>query len=134
MNMLQVNLASVDATSWITAPSRFGTAIFFNSKETRRIKYHDFINGKVKFTRDIVEILERHGVTPKMYVDYKNHKSDTSIDYFITIICSIQLQKYCKRRGLDYFLAVADKKDLQQILYIDENIQSVQYEDFLKAL
>lgn len=132
--MLQLNLASVDASSWKTAPARFGQAIYFDFEErkTYRISYNDILGGHVKFPASVKKQLEECGITPKMYAQKKYHaKTDTTIEGFISIVCNVKLQKYCMRHGLRYFLAVGTLRDLQQVVYVNENLNTVTYEKFI---
>lgn len=130
--MLQLNLASIDSSSWKTAPSRFGQAVYFADKRTWRISWRDILAKKIKFPKCIVELLDEYGVTPKMFLNREIHTKEFSVDGFMSIVCNIKLQKYCKRHGLDYFLAVGCWGDLQNIMFVNENLNDLTYEKYLK--
>ena len=42
------------------------------------------------------------------------------------------MQKYLIHRGLEYFLAVATKSQLEQMVYVSENFNDLSYEKFRK--
>ena len=133
--MLQLNLASIDASSWKTAPARFGQGIYFCDKRTYRISYHDVLSGHIKFTRSLTDKLDQHGITPRMFAQKKYHDGKycfETIEGFMSIVCNVELQKYCKKHGLDYFLAVGGLEDLQHVVYVSENLNTVTYESYCK--
>lgn len=133
-NMLKLNLRSVDASSWKTAAARFGQAIFFSLEEKRtyRIWRLDVAKGKIKLPTAVRIQLQRLNITPKMFFDEELQRGEDSVCSFINLYNNISLQKYCKRYGLEYFLAVGSLSDLRRIVYVSNNIGNITYPKYLK--
>lgn len=129
--MLQLNLASVDSSSWTAAPARFGTLVYFDNG-LKAIPYRDLKSGKTKMPKQLISALEFCGITPTMFKRLEYHKGQSSIGIMLSILANTQLQKYCYRRGLKFFLAVAKPPDLIQIEYVVKNINNLRYENFRK--
>ena len=133
-NMLRLNLRSMDSSSWKTAAARFGQAVIFSDKERRtyRIGWRDIFEGKRKFSPEVKALLKDYGVKPETYFVKENHMSENSVTFFINIVSNVRLQKYCKRYGLHYFLAVGSLSDLQKVVFVSNNLKTVTYESFLE--
>lgn len=132
--MLQLNLTSIDASSWKTAPARFGQTIVFNYQEgkTYRIAWPEILHGKKKFPIHILEQMKRLGITPELFMRKELHKKEKNIDAFLSLYNNINLQRYCYVRGLQYFFAVGCKQDLERILYVSENIKTITYQSYIE--
>ena len=121
-NMLKLNLRSVDASSWKTAAARFGQSIF----------WRDIALRKVKFSNDVKQQLKEHGITPQMFVNKEMQTCEDSICNYINMVNNVRLQKYCKRYGLEYFLAVGSLEDLKRVVYVSNNLNHVTYQSYLQ--
>jgi len=132
-NMLRLNLRSMDSSSWKTAAARFGQAVIFSEKERRtyRIQWREIFDGKRKFSNEVKELLRENGVSAQMYFEKSNHTCENSIEFFINILSNIKLQKYCKRYGLHYFLAVGALSDLEKVVFVSNNIKTITYKTFV---
>lgn len=132
--MLQLNLRSVDASSWKTAAASFGQTIFFSieDKRTYRLFYFNIFNGTSKLPSSVKQQLNRLEITPKVYFEKDIHFGENSIDIFLSLYNSIILQKYCKRYGLEYFLALGALNDLKRVVYVSENIDTITYKQYLE--
>ena len=132
-NMLRLNLRSIDSSSWKTAAARFGQAVIFSEEEKRtyRILWREIYRGEKKFSTEVKWLLEHNGVSAQMYFDKSNHLCENSTEFYINILSNVKLQKYCKRHGLHYFLAVGSLEDLKRLVFISENLNSVTYKTFI---
>lgn len=129
--MLQLNLASVDSSSWNAAPARFGNIVYFDNGLKQSL-YKEFMSGKKRMPKQVVNALEFCGITPSMFKREENNRGKASIGLMLSLLANTQLQRYCYRRGLRFFLAAGKLLDLIQIQYIVENINNLRYEDFQK--
>ena len=129
--MLQLNLASVDSSSWSAAPARFGKITYFNNG-LKQNSQKDYISGRKKVPKQVIDALEFCGITPSMFKKPENNRGRACIGLMLSILANTQLQQYCYRRGLRFFLAASKLLDLIQIQYISENINNLRYEDFKK--
>lgn len=129
--MLQLNLASVDSSSWSAAPARFGSMVYFDNG-LKAILYRDLVSGKKKMPKRLIDALEFCGITPTMFKNPEFNRGKASIGLMLSILANTQLQRYCYRRGLRFFLAAAKLLDLIQIQYITQNINNLRFEDFRK--
>lgn len=132
--MLQLGLTSVDSSSWKTAPSGFGQTIYFDEKGRKTYRI-----SKDKFFDDLTEerktFLRKHKITPADIMNKENQSSDGSVFSFLSRLKILQLQRYCKRHGLDYFLALSSKSDLDCLQMLNENndITYQQYKEYVKG-
>lgn len=132
-DMLQLPLHSVDSSSWVQASQVFGNLTFFENS-MKSVRYIDILKKKVDLPNQIKLILDQIKVTPKEFSNLKNHKGLNSIATVLSIIAHIEYQKYCKKRGLNLFLACAKVSDIEQIIYINERLENntLTYEKFIK--
>lgn len=132
-NMLRLNLRSVDSSSWKTAAARFGQAVIFSEKERRtyRIWWRDVCKGKIKFNPEVKALLSQNGITPQMFVDKSYHTCENSIEFYINILTNVKLQKYCKKYGLHYFFAIGALNDLERVVYVSNNLNTITYQSFI---
>lgn len=131
--MLQLNLASVDSSSWLSSPQRFGQFVFFSytDKKVHRILYRDIVKGSQKMPEDFKKLLRQYNITPKLFTKVGVDRGFASLPFFLSVITNRQLQKYCKRCGLDYFFALGSPKYLKVLVALDEN-PNMSYEEFVK--
>lgn len=131
--MLQHRLRSVDSSSWKTAAARFGQTVIFCNKQTHRIWSQDILTGKRKFPDDVKELFRQIGVEPKTFLTKEAHYGECSIDFYINIVSAVEMQKYCHRHGLQYFLAVGALNDLEKVVYVSEHSRDITYKKFVNA-
>lgn len=127
--MLQLPLASVDSSSWKASALRFGCTQYFQNG-LKGFYARDYMRKKKKFTTEQISVLSGLRVTPAMFSVDKYHRGFASIEACASIRANIAMQKYCKRNGLDYFLAISNTRDLEKIIYVDENYNDLSYEKF----
>lgn len=129
--MLQLPLYSVDSSSWKAASLRFGSMQYFDNG-LKAISYREVMKGKSNLTLLQRQVLNNLGVTPSMFVKEEYHRGNWSIECFGGIQANIALQKLCKRKGLDFFLAAASELDINRIVYVEDNYNNLSYEKFRK--
>ena len=132
-DMLQLPLHSVDSSSWVQASQVFGILRYFD-EGMKGPRYIDVLKRKVELPYQIKQLLDKFKVTPKEFSNLDNHKGLYSIATMLSIVAHIEYQKYCKKRGLNLFLACAKVSDLRDILYINEELEknTLTYEKFAK--
>ena len=132
-DMLQLPLHSVDSSSWVQASQVFGILRYFE-EGMKGPRYIDVLKRKVALPNQIKQLLDKFKVTPKEFSNLDNHKGLYSIATMLSIVAHIEYQKYCKKRGLNLFLACAKVSDLRDILYINEELEknTLTYEKFAK--
>jgi hypothetical protein len=132
-DMLQLPLHSVDSSSWVQASQVFGILRYFD-EGMKGPRYIDVLKRKVALPEQIKQLLDKFKVTPKDFSNLDNHKGLYSIATMLSIVAHIEYQKYCKKRGLNLFLACAKVSDLRDILYINEELEknTLTYEKFAK--
>lgn len=130
--MLQLNLTSVDSSSWKMAPSGFGQTIYFDEKKVYRISKEKFFDD---LTEEKKSFLRKHKILPADIKNKENQQSDGSVFSFLSRLKILQLQRYCKRHGLDYFFALCSKKDLDCLQMLNENsdISYQEYKEYVKS-
>lgn len=119
----QLPLHSVDSSTWIQASQVYGTMVHFNEGFTK-IPYIDILRKKTKLPQIFIEKLDKYKITPKQFSDLTNHRGSYSIETMLSIEAYISFQKYSKERGVNLFLAVSSKNNVDDILYIDENLNN----------
>lgn len=129
--MLQCHLASIDASTWLTAPASFGQGIYFDGRETYRIAWMNVRTNKRKLPIPVINLLKQYDITPDVYFNPDNHSKVRNIESFMSLVCNIRLQKYCKKRGLDYFFACGSKENVQDILYVSSHLNTITWDEYL---
>ena len=132
-DMLQLPLHSVDSSSWVQASQVFGILRYFD-EGMKGPRYIDVLKRKIDLPIQIKQLLDKFKVTPKKFSNLDNHKGLYSIATMLSIVAHIEYQKYCKKRGLNLFLACAKTSDISHILYINEELDknTLTYEKFSK--
>ena len=131
--MLQHKLRSVDSSTWKTAAARFGQSFIFCNKQTYRIRAAEIFSGQRTFPPVVRQKFEELGITPKLYMKKESHYGENSLDFFINIVCAVEMQKYCLKHGLEYFLACGALKDLEKLVYVSEHLKTITYGSFVRA-
>jgi len=132
--MLQLHLRSVDSSTWKTGAARFGQTFFFSMEDNRTymLLQKDIRTGRAKFPLALRRQLAKLEIPAKLYFTEEAHHGENNVNTFINIYNSILLQKYCKRYGLEYFMAVGSISDLRRIVYVSENISNITYTEYLR--
>lgn len=132
--MYQLPLHSVDSSSWSQAPLMFGNCVYFDNG-LKTINYKDILTKKVKMPRKLIEVLEKCKITPTQFSKLENHKGGSNIELLTSIIAHLEYQKISKRNGLNLFLSIISRKQLKQILYVDEALKqgTLTYENYKKV-
>lgn len=124
-DIFRLPLHSVDSSSWIMS-QRYGALSYFDNK-INTVRYIDILTRKVKMPLVLKQELENIKVNPKEFSDLDNHKGGKSIGNFLNILAFSKYQKYSKAMNLKLFLAVGNKKQLSDILYVNENLENLDY-------
>lgn len=130
--MLRLPLYSVDSSTWKAASARFGVLHTWDNG-LKGVLWRELLNGKKRITTAQALMLNKFKITPRVFAVESNHKGSKSIEALCNIYANLQFQKVCKRSGLDYFLAVSNTQDLERIIRVSEDNNSLTYEKF-KAL
>jgi hypothetical protein len=117
----QLPLHSVDSSTWIQGAQAFGHLFYFNNG-LKSIAWIDILKRKKKLPIDLIERLDRYKVTPKQFSDKSNHRSSYSIETMLSIVAYIEYQKYSKKRGINLFLAVGSKSNVEDIVYVNNEL------------
>lgn len=129
--MLQLPIASCDSASWNLGPSKYGQLVYFE-KGMKNADYKDFIYGRKKMPDTLRNVLEFCKVSPSMFKKLEYHRGKAPIGLMLSIVANHQMQRYCYRRGLRFFLAINSLRNLRQITYVIENFNNLNYIDFKK--
>ena len=130
-NMLRLPLASVDSSSWNASAARFGLFQYWNNG-IKQFWYRDILYKGKKLKSNEKSALDRIKITPQMYANPENHRGSNSIETLSNLQAHITMQKICKKKGLNYFLAVGGLSQLNRIMYVYENYNDLSYEKFVK--
>jgi hypothetical protein len=132
-DMLQLPLHSVDSSSWVQASQVFGILRYFE-EGMKGPRYIDVLKKKIALPNQIKQLLDKFKVTPKQFSNLDNHKGLYSIATMLSMVAHIEYQKYCKKRGLNLFLACAKTSDIRDILFVNEELEknTLTYENFAK--
>lgn len=133
-HMFQVPLHSVDSSSWIQAPCIYGDLVWFDNG-LKNIHYKDILKKKLRIPEKLLNALNKYKVSVKEFSNLQNHKGHKSIGLMLAIAANLEYQKYCKTKGLNYFLAVSQWQHTKKILSVDEyiNNNTLTYEKFKKT-
>lgn len=129
--MLQLPLASVDSSSWKMQSSAYGYSIYFDKKPVAILSSE--ILKKRKVPKGLQQVLNEVKFTPQQYAQKAYHHGNNSIDWLLSIIAYIKYQKYCYRHGLRLFLAVGSAIDLKRIVYVDQHLHNLTYDNYIKV-
>lgn len=124
-DIYRLPLHSVDSSSWINSQV-YGYLSYFEDK-IYNVRYYDILTKKVKMPLGLKKALEEIKVTPKDFSNLENHRGGKCIANILSILAFSKYQKYSKAMNLKLFLAVANKKQLKDILYVNENLENLDY-------
>lgn len=132
--MLQLPLHSCDSSSWVQSSQKYGNIMYFDNG-LKSLDYKAILKGKTKIPFKAQMIFEELEITPKMFSDLTNHKGSKSIAVLTNLIAYFEYQKFCKRLGLNLFLAVANRQQLTHIIKTNELLENkLTYEKWKKEL
>jgi len=123
-DMYQLNLYSVDSSSWIQGAQAFGKLYFFQEDGLKSILYPQILRDRKAMPKGLIKILDKLKVSPKEFSELSNHRGRLSIASLLSLVANIQYQKYSKERGLDLFLACANSINIDDIVYVDEQLRN----------
>lgn len=127
--MLQLNLASVDSSSWNTGPQCYGSIQYFHNG----LKVTNFANIKRKgIPNTLKDVLNFCNIKASDFFNPKYAIGNKNIQGFISLVGNVMMQKYCYKRGLRYFLAISSNKSLSKYLYVCDNLSQLNYSDYRK--
>lgn len=132
--MLQLPLHSCDSSSWVQSSQKYGNIMYFDNG-LKSLDYKAILKGKTKIPFKAQMIFEQLEITPKMFSNIDNHRGSKSIAVLTNLIAYFEYQKYCKRLGLNLFLAVANRQQLTHIIKTNELLENkLTYEIWKKEL
>jgi hypothetical protein len=132
--MYQLPLHSVDSSSWIQGAQVYGLIRYWDNG-IRSCSSRNYFTGKKKVSPKLAEILERIKVTPKQFMNKDNHRGKTSIGTLISILAYYDYQKLSKIKNQNLFLATANRGQLLQLVYVNDQISkgTLSWENFNKS-
>jgi len=129
----QLPMHSVDSSTWIQGAQAFGHIFYFDNGLSA-IAYIDILKKKKKLPIQVIDLLDKFKVTPNQFSNLDNHKGALSIETMLSIVAYIEYQKYSKDRGINLFLAGSSKNNIEDIVYVNEqlNKNTLTYDRFKK--
>lgn len=124
--IFQLPLHSVDSSSWLQSSEVYGILNWFEDK-IKSVRYIDVLTRKKKMPIGLKQALEELKVTPKDFSNLDNHKGARSIGTMLNAVAYTKYQQYAKRLGLNLFLALANTHQLNVLLYINDNLDNLNY-------
>lgn len=118
-SIYQLPIHSVDSSSWVQSSQVYGILSYFDNG-MKGVAYRDILKRKKRMPRQLMEILERLKITPKQFSDPNSHKGARSIAALVNIIAYLEYQKYSKRLGINLFLAMGNIRNVQDVLFVNE--------------
>ena len=125
-DIFRLPLHSVDSSSWLQSSEVYGILNWFEDK-IKSVRYIDILTKKKKMPIGLKQALEELKVTPKDFSNLDNHKGARSIGTMLNAVAYTKYQQYAKRLGLNLFLAIANKHQLKVLLYINDNLDNLNY-------
>lgn len=118
----QLPLHSVDSSTWIQGAQAFGHLFYFE-EGLKAIAWVDILKKKKVIPVALMERLDRYKITPKQFSTISNHRNSYSIETLLSIIAYSEYQKYSKKRGINLFLAVGGTASIDNIVYINNELE-----------
>lgn len=131
-NIIRAPIVSGDSSTWVQGAQRYGQLPYFDRKGLHNVTYWDYWRGKKKIEPNLKEVLNRLEVTVPQFMDRKYHTGNLSIGTLLSMYAFIKYQRYVYKFGKRLFLAVNDARNLQKILWVDENHDTVTYPKYRK--
>lgn len=130
-DMLRLPLQSVDSSSWLSG-ARYGTISYFkNGEGIKKTTKNDILSGKKKVDIDLKILFKKHQIKPIHLTSSIYTSGSRSVMNYLDIIANIEYQEYCKKHGLDYFLAGATTSAISWYLKTLQSIkQNLTYEQW----
>lgn len=125
-DIFRLPLHSVDSSSWLQSSEVYGILNWFEDK-IKSVRYIDILTKKKKMPIGLKQALEELKVTPKDFSNLDNHKGARSIGTMLNAVAYTKYQQYAKRLGLNLFLAIANTHQLKVLLYINDNLDNLNY-------
>jgi hypothetical protein len=125
-DIFRLPLHSVDSSSWLQSSEVYGILNWFEDK-IKSVRYIDVLTRKKKMPIGLKQALEELKVTPKDFSNLDNHKGARSIGTMLNAVAYTKYQQYAKRLGLNLFLAIANTHQLNVLLYINDNLDNLNY-------
>lgn len=134
-HMLQCGLESVDSSTWNYAAKHFGHyQIFYPTAGMRQLNKYEIAKKLKAGDQKARQVAEAIGVTPKQLVSPEYQRGEDSLPVYFSTRSNIEMQRYCYRRGLRYFLAVGNMTQLAAIQYVSRNWTCSSYDGFRKFI
>lgn len=133
-DMLQLPLHSVDSSTWIQGAQIYGILKWWDNG-IQGIQHREVFNRKRVMPPKLTELLDKYQVSVKDFNEKENHHKQQSIEGLLSTVAYIEYQKYCKARGLNLFLACSTTRQVENIIWVDEQMSNgtLTYDKFKKV-
>lgn len=121
--MYQLPIHSTDSSSWAQSSMMFGVLSWFDNG-LKSISYKDVLQKKKPLPKKLIEVMEKLKITPKQFSNLDNHKGGRGMGILLSVVAWFEYQKLSKRKGLDLFLSIGSDSQLQQMLFINEELNA----------
>ena len=125
-DIFRLPLHSVDSSSWLQSSEVYGYLNWFEDR-VKSIRYIDILNKKKKMPIALKAALEEIKVSPKDFSNLNNHRGSHSIGTLLNAVTYTKYQKYAKSLDLNLFLAIANTHQLNVLLYTNDNLNNLDY-------
>ena len=132
-DIFRLPLHSVDSSSWLQSSEMFGSLTWFDNG-IKSVSYMDVLTKKKKMPIGLKQALEELKITPKEFSNVKNHRGTTMIGTLLNAVTYTKYQQYAKRLGLNLFLAIVNTRRLNILLYINDNLNNINYNKWKQKL
>ena len=130
--MLQCGLASVDSSSWAVAPMKFaGIPVFVSGVGMKMLDRRRLVAGLKKRDPFFLRLADELRLTVSDLSNEANFHTTQSIPLYAGVRAYMSMQRYCYRRGLRLFFAMATSMNqLYSVQYWNRHWQDPNYTDF----
>ena len=130
--MLQCGLSSVDSSSWAVAPMKFASIPYF-ADGVKMLDRRRLVAGLKKGDKVCKKVADKLRLTVRDLSTEGNFHTTASIPFYVGVKAYMEMQRYCYRRGLRLFFAIADGvSQLRAIQYHSRNWQNPDYAGFVR--
>lgn len=130
--MLQCGLASVDSSSWAVAPMKFaGIPVFISGAGIKMLDRRRLVAGLKKRDPLYLRLANELRLTLADVQTEEHYHTTSSIPFYAGVRAYMSMQRYCYRRGLRLFFAIANSMNqLYAIQYWNRHWTNPSYTGF----